>query len=757
MRPFRRSYGFFSPATPEVKLILANNLIACSASHSHRIRSLPAQGKVGRAKDGVLLSSLAEFGSNLESAREELNAALAVSGRENTNASVSQSLREAQALEAAAEGHQKAARASNHRFQMKRTLVKDLAIEAWDRLVSVAKAVADADKLAGKGGRLAAKDPPKALRALEKAGRRADRAHSAALATEAKLAEIMEHMREGRSALHEAEAEISAGAVKIEQSRAMSIACWDLLGLEVPVTPSGKRGSGSGGVTMMTTTSDPDASPPSYSKTTDNQSERDRHSDHGSARHGCDTMYTGSSSSSKKDSSDGGSVSESQASARSLPTINSSDAEMLRLYEVMNRDAAKLKEISRQRCAVEESMRQEKKNGRSGQSSGSSNSSGSSSSGSAPKSRPVEAMLGSLRQREERQRARVDTQREAHRRRFLEMLARRQSTLPRPNNSTAAASASSAALTTASAYPLKDRGEAAPAEQNPALVSYYFHLATELEDAELLVEAVEAYELSLFHGGAYKRNSNKHPETHYNLAILLDQLGRYEESIASSRAALQCRPHWAEAHYNLGQTYDACGNLEQAVKCYASAVATKPDWEDARHNLAVAEHERDLALKSNAAPSPPKDGAGQPKYQGGYDGRGVGVVGGSAYYGDEQLKPRNEGAAVSDGEDSADAASDDEWDVESACSGNSASSGQSFWSARSGQSSYSSHSSSVHSSIDPLKSNQQQHGRGVGFDNAGRGGAVRNMERSQHQQRGHERRKSLGQKDEKDPANCGVM
>ena len=80
---------------------------------------------------------------------------------------------------------------------------------------------------------------------------------------------------------------------------------------------------------------------------------------------------------------------------------------------------------------------------------------------------------------------------------------------------------------------------------------------------------------------ASNRHSTRHPtpdthtrvqaDVHYNRAILLDKLGRFDESVAASGEACALRPEWAEAHYNMGQTYDDMGRLESAIVCYENA------------------------------------------------------------------------------------------------------------------------------------------------------------------------------------------
>lgn len=60
-------------------------------------------------------------------------------GAAEADPSASLAVREAMALEAAAAGHLSAARGANRDFQRQRKAVRDLAVDAWDQLVAIAK------------------------------------------------------------------------------------------------------------------------------------------------------------------------------------------------------------------------------------------------------------------------------------------------------------------------------------------------------------------------------------------------------------------------------------------------------------------------------------------------------------------------------------------------------------------------------------------------------------------------------------------
>jgi hypothetical protein len=109
-------------------------------------------GKIGNERCAELTSRINSFVLSYESAREEVNAALAlvtsseeggeeeevVAGNSGSSAAAS-TVHEAMELEAAAEEHLRNARDANRNFQRQRKVVRDLAADAWDQLVAIAK------------------------------------------------------------------------------------------------------------------------------------------------------------------------------------------------------------------------------------------------------------------------------------------------------------------------------------------------------------------------------------------------------------------------------------------------------------------------------------------------------------------------------------------------------------------------------------------------------------------------------------------
>jgi protein O-mannosyl-transferase len=64
--------------------------------------------------------------------------------------------------------------------------------------------------------------------------------------------------------------------------------------------------------------------------------------------------------------------------------------------------------------------------------------------------------------------------------------------------------------------------------------------------------------------------------------------GRYIESIAACRVALDLRPGYAEAWNNIGAAYNKLGRYEEAAAACEEALRLKPDFELARNNLQYA-------------------------------------------------------------------------------------------------------------------------------------------------------------------------
>ena len=79
-------------------------------------------------------------------------------------------------------------------------------------------------------------------------------------------------------------------------------------------------------------------------------------------------------------------------------------------------------------------------------------------------------------------------------------------------------------------------------------------------------------------------------EAHMNLAVTLKALGRYEEAEASYRKALLINPDFAEGHYNFGVLLSVQSKYKEAESRFAKAVALRDVYPEANYNLGVMLH-----------------------------------------------------------------------------------------------------------------------------------------------------------------------
>ena len=71
-----------------------------------------------------------------------------------------------------------------------------------------------------------------------------------------------------------------------------------------------------------------------------------------------------------------------------------------------------------------------------------------------------------------------------------------------------------------------------------------------------------------------------------NDSLVLNQAGRYQESIAAARHALQLDPSMAEAWNNIAADDEALHRWDDAIAAAEKAIALKPDFQLAKNNLA---------------------------------------------------------------------------------------------------------------------------------------------------------------------------
>jgi tetratricopeptide (TPR) repeat protein len=82
------------------------------------------------------------------------------------------------------------------------------------------------------------------------------------------------------------------------------------------------------------------------------------------------------------------------------------------------------------------------------------------------------------------------------------------------------------------------------------------------------------------------------PEDLLAESLALYRLGRYEDSIAACRRALELRPDYADAYNNICAASNQLGKWDQAITACEQALRLKPDFELARNNLRWAQAHR---------------------------------------------------------------------------------------------------------------------------------------------------------------------
>lgn len=74
-------------------------------------------------------------------------------------------------------------------------------------------------------------------------------------------------------------------------------------------------------------------------------------------------------------------------------------------------------------------------------------------------------------------------------------------------------------------------------------------------------------------------------DAHNNLGLVLTDLGRFDEALASFRRALKIKPDDARTNNNLGIVLLDLGQLNDAAECFSHALKIKPDYAKAYFNL----------------------------------------------------------------------------------------------------------------------------------------------------------------------------
>jgi superkiller protein 3 len=89
-----------------------------------------------------------------------------------------------------------------------------------------------------------------------------------------------------------------------------------------------------------------------------------------------------------------------------------------------------------------------------------------------------------------------------------------------------------------------------------------------------------------------KLNLETTPESYLARSFRYFRNGRFEQSIAAAREALNLRPGYAEAWNNIGASYNSISRWADAIQACEQAIRLNPDFSLAQNNLIVAKTEQ---------------------------------------------------------------------------------------------------------------------------------------------------------------------
>ena len=90
-------------------------------------------------------------------------------------------------------------------------------------------------------------------------------------------------------------------------------------------------------------------------------------------------------------------------------------------------------------------------------------------------------------------------------------------------------------------------------------------------------------------------------DVHLNLGVILNDLCRLDEAVASYRRALALNPDFASGHNNLGNTLRNLHRLSEAEASFRRALEIKPDFAEAQINLGLTLYELDRLGEAEAS------------------------------------------------------------------------------------------------------------------------------------------------------------
>jgi tetratricopeptide (TPR) repeat protein len=141
-------------------------------------------------------------------------------------------------------------------------------------------------------------------------------------------------------------------------------------------------------------------------------------------------------------------------------------------------------------------------------------------------------------------------------------------------------------------------------DKNTALaVAHYTH-GVSLDNLGRYEEAIASYDRAI-------EIDPNHSNAHNNRGVSLDKLGRYEEAITSCDRAIEIEPNHSNAHHNHGVSLNNLGRYEEAIASYDRAIEIDPNHSNThndrgisldnlgRYEEAIASYDRAIEIDPN--------------------------------------------------------------------------------------------------------------------------------------------------------------
>lgn len=118
------------------------------------------------------------------------------------------------------------------------------------------------------------------------------------------------------------------------------------------------------------------------------------------------------------------------------------------------------------------------------------------------------------------------------------------------------------------------------ANLSPDDAEVHYNLGLVLQDLGRLSEAEACYRDAI-------RLNPQFFQAHGSLGVVLQGMGRQCDAEASFLQAIRINPDYTDAHNNLGNALKQQGRLDEAIACYRRALAINPDYVPAHSNLGL--------------------------------------------------------------------------------------------------------------------------------------------------------------------------